>query len=313
MYDLIGDIHGYASHLKKLLKKLGYSEKGGSWKHPERRVIFLGDFVDRGPFQLETVRIARAMVEDGAAMAVMGNHEFNAVAYAMNDPDNPGQYMRMHTEKNKDQHKEFLQAVGEGSAQHQEIIKWFKTLPLYLERPGLRVVHACWHEPSLQVVDRYLDAQNCLTDEGWLMANRKGHKSFNAVEVLLKGWEIALPDGKQFLDKDGHPRQHIRSRWWQSGATTYRETAIVPPGVEIPAHPVQADLLPGYDGKKPLFLGHYWMHAEKPIPLTEHIACLDYSIANEHLDANNRHGKLAAYRWQGEQSLTPDNFVWVNS
>ena len=89
MYDLIGDIHGYATELKALLTKMDYEEIDGVWQHPERKVIFLGDFVDRGPEQIETVNIARNMVENGQALAVMGNHEFNAVAWATPDPENP--------------------------------------------------------------------------------------------------------------------------------------------------------------------------------------------------------------------------------
>lgn len=49
MYDLIGDIHGHASELVKLLAALGYSKHKGVYKHPERQAIFLGDFIDRGP------------------------------------------------------------------------------------------------------------------------------------------------------------------------------------------------------------------------------------------------------------------------
>lgn len=63
MYDLIGDIHGYATELKALLTKMSYEEIDGVWQHLERKVIFLGDFVDRGPEQVETVEIARKMVE----------------------------------------------------------------------------------------------------------------------------------------------------------------------------------------------------------------------------------------------------------
>lgn len=44
MYDLIGDIHGYADHLTALLKKLGYRKRSGIWMHPERQVIFFGRF-----------------------------------------------------------------------------------------------------------------------------------------------------------------------------------------------------------------------------------------------------------------------------
>lgn len=314
MYDLIGDIHGYSTHLEALLTKLGYSQKLGVWSHPERQVIFLGDFVDRGKFQLETVRIARAMVEAGHALAVMGNHEFNAVAYETPDINKPGGYRREHNENNVEQHKAFIQAVGEGSALHKDIIGWFRTLPLYLDLPGLRVVHACWHEPSLAVLDGYLDEFNRLRPDAWFEATEKGHPVYEAIEVTLKGLEIRLPEGAEFKDKGNHSRKHIRSRWWQPGNTTYQATALVPAEAlsAIPDLPIPADMLPGYDGKKPLFLGHYWMHAETPVPLTEHIACLDYSVANEHRDANYQHGKLVAYRWQGESTLTPDHFVWVS-
>lgn len=314
MYDLIGDIHGYSTHLVKLLTKLGYSSKQGIWSHPQRQVIFLGDFVDRGPGQLETVQIARQMVDQGHALAVMGNHEFNAVAYATPDPAISGSYRRKHDEKNIGQHKKFIEAVREGSALHHEIIGWFKTLPLYLDLPGLRVVHACWHEPSLKVLNFYLDKFNRLRPDAWLAATEKGDELYDAIEITLKGLEIALPEGSFFKDKDGRDRKHIRSRWWQSGHTTYKAAAIVQPEVlsSIPDGRIPADILPGYDRKKPLFLGHYWMSAQKPVPLTEHIACLDYSVANEHTDGDNQHGKLVAYRWWGESTLTPDHFVWVS-
>src|SRR5690606_28407561 len=116
MYDLIGDIHGHAAPLQHLLTRLGYNEIKGVWQHPERKVIFLGDFVDRGPAQVETVRIARDMVESGHALAVMGNHEFNAVAWAMVDPENPETFLRPHTDKNRNQHQAFLDQVEAGSS-----------------------------------------------------------------------------------------------------------------------------------------------------------------------------------------------------
>ncbi|SFI25561.1 metallophosphoesterase [Modicisalibacter xianhensis] len=134
------------------MAKLGYTERGGVWQYPERQVIFLGDFVDRGPEQVETVRIARTMVEAGQALAVMGYHEFNAVAWATKDPEASGQYLRSHSPKNRRQHQAYLDQVIEGSALHHEHIAWFNTLPLYLDLDGLRVIHACWHPPSLQIL-----------------------------------------------------------------------------------------------------------------------------------------------------------------
>ena len=40
-YDVIGDIHGYAEELKSLLKKLGYEERGGAFRHSARAAVFI--------------------------------------------------------------------------------------------------------------------------------------------------------------------------------------------------------------------------------------------------------------------------------
>ncbi|SFH38120.1 metallophosphoesterase [Modicisalibacter xianhensis] len=311
MYDLIGDIHGYATPLKHLLSKLGYTEREGVWQHPDRQVIFLGDFVDRGPEQVETVRIARAMVEAGQALAVMGNHEFNAVAWATPDPKNSQEFLRAHSEKNRNQHQAYLDQVEEGSALHQAHIAWFKTLPLSLELEGLRVIHACWHPPSLRVLRDYTDAQQRILEGAWPELCRKGSAGYDALETAVKGLEVPLPAGAEFFDKDGNARHHIRTRWWELERLTYRDLAMVPADqIEaIPHDPVPEDILPGYAGDKPLFVGHYWLTSE-PAPLNRYIACLDYSIAAGHTESTSE-GKLCAYRWDGERELSKDRFVWV--
>ncbi|NEW83956.1 MAG: hypothetical protein GZ094_16535, partial [Mariniphaga sp.] len=60
-YDIIGDVHGFASLLKKLLKSMGYAKTNGTWQHPERTAIFIGDFINRGPEIRETIQIIRTM------------------------------------------------------------------------------------------------------------------------------------------------------------------------------------------------------------------------------------------------------------
>jgi Calcineurin-like phosphoesterase len=50
-YDVIGDIHGHADALRRLLAKMGYAELDGAFRHETSKVIFVGDFVDRGPAQ----------------------------------------------------------------------------------------------------------------------------------------------------------------------------------------------------------------------------------------------------------------------
>ena len=106
MYDVIPDIHGQAKKLKSALSNLGYSEKKGAWRHsdPTRHVVYLGDFIDRGPDNREVIRIVRGMIDSGTASAVMGNHELNAIHFHTNGENGP---LRPHTDKNIDQHKSF--------------------------------------------------------------------------------------------------------------------------------------------------------------------------------------------------------------
>ena len=80
-YDIIGDVHGYAATLEKLLEQLGYSKKGGTYSHPTRQAMFVGDIIDRGPKIREALHLVRRMVLEGAALMVLGNHEFNAIGW----------------------------------------------------------------------------------------------------------------------------------------------------------------------------------------------------------------------------------------
>src|SRR5215207_3524967 len=76
-FDIIGDVHGCGDELEELLATLGYVRDADAvWRHPGgRKVVFLGDLVDRGPGVPGVLRTAMAMVEAGSALAVPGNHD----------------------------------------------------------------------------------------------------------------------------------------------------------------------------------------------------------------------------------------------
>jgi hypothetical protein len=317
-YDIIGDIHGHADELKALLATMGYRETAEAWRHADRQAVYVGDFIDRGPRQLESVDIVRRMVDAGTAQAVMGNHEFNAIAWFMPDLDQPGEYLRPHQsakygDKNLRQHEAFLSEVA-GTARHEEIIDWFLTLPLWLELDGIRVVHACWHPRFMKHLAPRLSAGNRLNRELMADACREPADDpekdtpepsmFKAVEALTKGIEIPLPGSGSFLDKDGHKRRRVRIRWWDAGATTYRSSAMLNATDcgQLTDDPIPAHAVIGHDGGTPLFFGHYWQTGN-PHPLSDKAACVDYSIA--------RGGKLAAYQWDGEPILDRDQFRWI--
>lgn len=94
-YDLFADIHGHADELDVLLEALGYEAQSQARRHPGgRKIIFLGDYIDRGPKIRDTLVRVRSMVESGHAIAILGNHEFNALAY--NTSDGVGGWVREH-------------------------------------------------------------------------------------------------------------------------------------------------------------------------------------------------------------------------
>lgn len=311
MFDIIGDIHGHASALEALLRKLGYREDGHEvWRHPERQVIFVGDFVDRGPEQEATLDLVRRMCDAGTAEAVMGNHEYNAICFATEDPDEPGAHLRARSPKNVAQHRAFLDAIPADSAKHREWIDWFRTLPLWIERDGLRVVHACWHPEEQRAIAPWLDDDGRLGDEGFVATSRRGTPAHAALETLLKGLEVPLPEGASFRDKDDNVRHEVRVRWWQQRAT-YRDGTLVQEEARagLPDAPLPAEAQLGYHGDVPVFVGHYWLRGI-PTPLAPKVACVDYSIAGR-AHAGVSAGKLCAYRWSGERELRDDAFEWV--
>lgn len=299
-YDIIGDVHGHADALRQLLVKLGYAERQGAFRHKTRKAIFVGDFVDRGPHQREVLRIARCMCEAGTASAVLGNHELNAIAWATKDGE--GGFLRRHSEQNAAQHADFLRQLGEGSSDYYEALQWFRQLPVWLELPGLRVVHACWHEPSRAALAPHLDERQRFTDGGLREALRRGSEAYMAAEILLKGPEQRLPAGKTFLDGGGHIRQDVRLRWWDTGATTFRQAAIGVDDIRGELPDVELPIDFRYLESTPVMFGHYWMPGE-PMITSPTAACLDFCVA--------RNGYLTAYRWSGENKLSSEHLVYV--
>lgn len=222
-YDIIPDIHGQAGLLTSLLRRLGYSDRRGAWRHPDRdrSAIFLGDFIDRGPDQAATIDIVRRMTGEGTARAVMGNHELNALLYHATDPAT-GRPLRAHGQTQTAQHARFLSEFPLGMAKTRDVLSWMAGLPLWLEMPEFRAVHACWHAASIALIRQEI-SRDGLDDESLLAIARKGDPLRDAVENLLKGPEIRLPPGVQLVDNAGYTRSDSRVAWWTRRMTRWHE------------------------------------------------------------------------------------------
>ena len=309
-FDIIGDVHGKACELKKLLSKLGYEQKNGFYQHNDRQVIFIGDLIDRGKHNIEVIKIARSMTEAGAAKIIMGNHEYNAICY--HTPDGKGGYLREHTEKNNAQHEEFLKefsSLEDGNKILDSTINWFKTIPLFLDLKNLRLIHACWNHNLVNFLKDNLNPDNTLTEEFLFKSTIRDSPEYKAIEILLKGPEIKLPNGLKFRDGGGVERSITRLKWWVQGQEYLKLLANVPNKIinTFPEGSVvpEVSLIKYGNSEKPLLFGHYWMKG-KPKVQSNNLCCVDYS-------QKETGGKLCAYRFNGEQCLSSKNIVYVST
>lgn len=210
-FDIIGDIHGHGSALVNLLTHLGYRRSPTGYRHPSRKALFLGDFID-------------------------GKH------------------------------------LGE-------------------------------HRMVLDAIRQILP-NGRLTPEVLPDASTEGTPLFDAIETLLKGFEVQLPDGITFRDKGNHSRSAVRVAWWNRSAQFLGEV-VLPPEIDM-GHAAQQPIPEGSprypEDAVPCFVGHYWLTGQ-PNVLASNVACLDYSVGNK--------GKRVAYRWSGEQVLENANFAFV--
>jgi hypothetical protein len=183
--DLVGDIHGAADRLRRLVGKLGYCKAAGRWTHSEgSRLVFLGDYADKGAQVGAAVELVRELCDSRVACAITGNHDTNALAFCMRRDGSgidPGAawssalsakpveeaWVRAHVQKNISQH---CRTLSLDTHAYTEAIRWFSTLPLWLELPGIRAVHAAWIPSAIAKV-RTLSAQSSTSRAAWIEAS----------------------------------------------------------------------------------------------------------------------------------------------
>ena len=299
--DFIGDIHGHQGQLLSLLESLGYRLRDGVHHHPDRIAVFLGDYIDRGPGIPRTLEVVRRMVEHDSAIALMGNHEYNALAWFTPRVEGEDLPCRRHTPERQEMFQESLVQLGD---QMPEWIDWFRTLPLFIDHPRFRAVHASWNSRSAAFITQQRNSTSGIFNDHVMRKTCvPGSDGFSAIESLLKGPELELPNGHYSIDAKGIARKRIRIRWFESPkGKTYKTYALTNDDnltdEALPLH-LPHDQYPHDD--PPVFFGHYWMRGTSPTPLRGNVACLDYSVALG--------GPLVAYRFDGEDILHTEKFI----
>ena len=238
--DIVGDIHGEYAALVQLLGHLGYDLQGN---HPEgRRLVFVGDFCDRGPDSPSVLALVGAMLASGTAHAVLGNHEINLLRE--DAKDGSGWFFDERVTRDNEKYAPYHRP---DEAQRPEIVKLLGTLPIALERADLRVVHAAWCEPQISMA-RQLPMGTVRSEyDHWEQeADRK------AVETRLEdrmraereSWPHDLEDGSQ---KPPFLKAHAEN---ESNKQMLNPLKVLTSGVER-------------QGRDPFYAGGKWRFVER--------------------------------------------------
>ena len=304
-YFVFGDIHGHLDPLLRLLKQIDVDPQNV----PDNvHLVFVGDLIDRGPQSREVVTLVKELVESGKASCVMANHEFNFVNFNTRTSPTSDQYRRPRNDKNLTEIAETWASYRIDGRFQKSLIKehvdWFKSLPIALEFEGFNVIHACWHEPSLNMLEKR-DNGYFLSDSQWESAWVENSPLGQAIETLCKGAERTLPNGITFSDPNGVERNKARVCWWNREPSSWVEYMRAP-GVDM-AQFERLDVPSNQEFtiEKPTLFGHYWMTGV-PSVLSSLTACLDFSIAA------NPMGYLACYEFRsGDTELSNDRLHFV--
>ncbi|MBH25448.1 MAG: hypothetical protein CMH57_13575 [Myxococcales bacterium] len=150
--DIVGDVHGCMAELEDLMRALGWLKEGLLWRHPEgRRLVLVGDLVNRGPESWQVLAFAEAMRDAGRLTFVLGNHDSMLLRTLQGDSQQwyaalSNTIRQLERHQNPDERRASAIALLEGA-------------PLWasvgdLEEPELVVVHACWHPRIAQIPER---------------------------------------------------------------------------------------------------------------------------------------------------------------
>ena len=310
-YDLIGDVHGCAKALERLLERLGYRSEAGVWRHPRRMALFLGDILDRGPRIREALEIVRLMCEAGSAQCLMGNHEFHALAWTTKAlPGSTQPFVREHNLRQFKMIEQTLKQFEAYPQDWQDTLAWCQSLPLLIDAGRFRLVHACWDKPLVEQF-RAAYPDGVIDPDFVQQSSVAGTLARRASQRLLRGLSLPLPSGQALASSDGYVREWFRTRFWQADQEpdTYGDVVFQPDALPeqvalLRLSPSQKHELMLYGPDEPLlFVGHYWLSGV-PAPLRPNLACLDYSAV--------KYGKLVAYRLDDEAQIDPRKFVWVD-
>lgn len=323
--DVVGDVHGELMALHALLAELGYDRDG---RHPDgRRLVFVGDLCDRGPESPAVLEFVMQLHAAGRAWCVLGNHELNLLRGARKEGNG-----WFHADDHDRRRGLFLDSRPVDAGARGRILAFLARLPLALVRDDLRIVHAAWHEPSLDRLGGELAAQPYawLYDEyaGDAEAAEERSRLARRAQLEREAWGHLLADRDAEVPLlegigrcDAHYQMSNPLRVITSGIETLARAPFYASGKWR-----MVDRVPwwkDYHGDVPVLFGHYWRLPEaaardlygksNPDPFAgepaygwlgprDNAYCMDFSVGARFLERVVRPQgpwltQLAAVRW----------------
>jgi hypothetical protein len=280
---------------------MGYARINGIWQHPERKAIFIGDFINRGPEIRETILLVRQMTEAGSALTILGNHEYSAILYHIKDSG--GMYLSRHIAGNRNQIQSTLNAFIGLTLEWRDHLKWLRTLPFYLDLGDIRIIHAYWNDNDIKYLKSFIP-EGRLKKDFLRTIHENQHPTASIIYRILKGLEFRCPPDLILKCSKGMSRKVFRMNWWKSPQDkTFRELSFGNKFI-LPDYTVPKQIAPSFEpyspDKPPVFVGHYCL-SEGAVVVQKNICCIDSCVVGSE--------QLSAYRWSGEKELTKVNIV----
>lgn len=193
-FFIIGDIHGNFEPLQSLIRKILKEIT------PEDRIIFLGDYIDRGVHSFEVVELLLALSKCYPVIFLKGNHEDMMLKYLKGAPG--GEYYLVNG--GIETIRSYKRHCGSFTLPepHRE---FFENLDFYFEGSDFIAVHAGLHpaRKSLQEQQEY--------DMIWIRdifyhADKKWEKTVifghTPVSLLKRGPGIYIDDTRNIIAMD---------------------------------------------------------------------------------------------------------------
>jgi len=331
--DIVGDVHGESEALDDLMRQLGYAPDGS---HPEqRKLVFVGDLVDRGLDSYGVVKRVQRLVQNGHALCILGNHEINLLLDDVKDGS--GWFFDERYQQDRRNYGRFVRTPQEDKP---AIRRFLGSLPVALVRRDIRVVHAAWTRLAIEAVKSVTCGKAAAQYKMWNHAARSSAQATGLLARYLhekKTWA-------DHLESETSPPPFLTAfAEFEVMQQMVNPLKVLTSGVEVPApEPFFAgnrwrfsdrvSWWDEYDEDTPVVFGHYWRllaplklrntprytQLFKNIPplawfgKRHNVFCVDYSVGARWRDRKAKRPsaesrfRLAALQWPERQLVLDD-------